>query len=183
ARKMETKAEDIETYLQEALSRKFKGFVDKALGCPEGVRRGALIILSQDLPAWAGTVVLVITDPAIRNPESQLVATLSSPHRPKGQDDRKDHLDDIYAKILHRVCPRSTNTEVLTDPRPIDPAFPSQPDMSLLDLFCYALGGLIAVQDPVNIHTLAPLLCPGGYDIGEFTRKGSAQPMVSAHRP
>ncbi|KAG8878791.1 hypothetical protein FRB97_002208 [Tulasnella sp. 331] len=58
-------------------------------------------VLAQGSFIWATTVGGILGDTNFRDPEKQLRSILSM--------DQKNHLDEIYAKVLERACPPTVN--------------------------------------------------------------------------
>ncbi|KAG8844904.1 hypothetical protein FRB96_002793 [Tulasnella sp. 330] len=142
---------DIEKYFKEELPRMVKKWVSGTSDWPGEDRRRMLVELSQGLWIYATTIARMLADSAIRNPEKQLQAVLSSHRDTDGDYGRNTHLDNIYSAILTRACPPNPNPALLT-------------------LFRDVLGTILVVQVPVNIHTLALLLCPHESNLHDYTQ-------------
>ncbi|KAG8983991.1 hypothetical protein FRB93_006865 [Tulasnella sp. JGI-2019a] len=132
--KMERVEQDIAMYFKERLPDMVRRWVAEPSGWPGEERRRALVRKTQGLFICATTVAGMLADPNFRDPEAQLEGILSS---------NNIRLDDIYAQILQRACPASS-------------------DNDLLELFRNVLGALVVARVPLNIHTLASLLSPDG---------------------
>lgn len=128
-------------------------WVDDPSDWPGEDRRRVLVRMSQ---IWETTVALMLAERIISKPEQQLQAALSSESTHDTTQGviygHNSHLYAIYAVILDRAC--STN-----------------PSTELLDLFREVLGALIVFAEPVNLHTLASLICPSDSDLQSFTRR------------
>ncbi|KAG8871901.1 hypothetical protein FRB97_008221 [Tulasnella sp. 331] len=142
--------QDIRKYFEEKLPGMVKEWVKWSLDWPGEERREMLVELSQGLWIYATTVARMLADSAIRNPEKQLEAILSSHREANSEYGRNTHLDSIYSVVLARAC------------------LPTSPS-SLVTLFREVLGVVLAVQAPVNVHTLASLLCPDKSKLQDYT--------------
>ncbi|KAG8850918.1 hypothetical protein FRB96_009551 [Tulasnella sp. 330] len=141
---------DIWKYFKEELPKMVKKWVKDSVDWPGEERRTMLVELSQGLFIHATTVARMLADSAIRNPEKQLEAVLSSHGHANGDYGHNTHLDNVYSAVLSRACPQN-----------------SIPD--LLALFRNVLGTIHVVQVPINIHTLACLLCPQESKLEDYT--------------
>ncbi|KAG9028581.1 hypothetical protein FRB95_006301 [Tulasnella sp. JGI-2019a] len=133
--------EDIAVYFKLRLPDLVRQWVTESSNWPGEVKRQALVHKTQGLFICATTVARMLADPKSRNPEKQLEDILSSDHNIRP--------DDMYAQILRRACPIDSDDEVL-------------------ELFRIVLGTLIVMRVPINIYTLASLLCPDGFRHQEF---------------
>ncbi|KAG9031966.1 hypothetical protein FRB95_002047 [Tulasnella sp. JGI-2019a] len=131
---------DIETFLKQELPRMVWGLVKKPSDWPGEERRVILIRLSGGLWIWIVTVARMLSDQNFRDPEKQLDALLSSTFNTRGEYGQITDLYAIYSRILNRACPSNSPSD-------------------LLALFHDVLGALCVLKVPVNIHTLASLLC------------------------
>ncbi|KAG8990923.1 hypothetical protein FRB94_013018 [Tulasnella sp. JGI-2019a] len=143
---------DIEAFLKEELPELVRSWVDNAADWPGEEKRKALVRKSQGLFIFASTAVRIITDRNIgRDPNEELKRLLSS--------DRHSHLDGIYAQV-------------------IEGAFPNTIDLGTLGLFREVVGALVVAQEPININTLATLLCPYQSQLREFTNRIRLQVLI-----
>ncbi|KAG8880136.1 hypothetical protein FRB97_001067 [Tulasnella sp. 331] len=140
---------DIWKYFKEELPGMVKRWVKDSADWPGEERRAMLVELSQGLFIHATTVARMLSDSTIRNPEKQLEAVLASHRDTDRHYGRNTHLDSIYSSILNRACPPNSTSD-------------------LVDLFRNVLGTILVVQVPVNIHTLASLLCPHGSGLEDY---------------
>ncbi|KAG8880135.1 hypothetical protein FRB97_001066 [Tulasnella sp. 331] len=143
---------DIWRYFKEELPRMVGEWVKESLDWPGEDRRTILVELSQGLWIYAMTAARMLADPAIRDPERQLEAIRSSHRHTDETCGRYARLDDIYSAVLNRACPPD-----------------SSPD--LLALFRDVLGTILVAQVPVNIHTLASLLCASESKLEEYIHR------------
>ncbi|KAG8979773.1 hypothetical protein FRB94_011516 [Tulasnella sp. JGI-2019a] len=141
--KQELVDKDIELFLKEELPDLVGLLVEDASDWPGEEKRKALVRKSQGLFIFASTAVRLITDPnAERDPDEEINRFLSS--------DYHSHLDGIYGQILERACPKTISSKVLR-------------------LFRDVIGALVVSQEPINIHTLASLICPDESQLQSFT--------------
>ncbi|KAG8850919.1 hypothetical protein FRB96_009552 [Tulasnella sp. 330] len=141
---------DIWKFFKEELPGMVKMWVKESSDWPGDERRTMLVELSQGLWIHASTVARMLADSAIRNPEKQLEAVLSSHGDANGEYGHNTHLDKVYSAVLNRACPPHSTP-------------------NLLALFRNVLGTILVVQEPVNIHTLASLLCPRELKLEDYT--------------
>ncbi|KAG9029638.1 hypothetical protein FRB95_005074 [Tulasnella sp. JGI-2019a] len=141
--KQELVDKDIELFLKEELPDLVGLLVEDASDWPGEEKRKALVRKSQGLFIFASTAVRLITDPnAERDPDEEINRLLSS--------DYHSHLDGIYGQILERACPKTISSKVLR-------------------LFRDVIGALVVSREPINIHTLASLICPDESQLQSFT--------------
>ncbi|KAG9037555.1 hypothetical protein FRB95_005137 [Tulasnella sp. JGI-2019a] len=125
---------DIEAFLKEELPELVGPLVENASDWPGEEKRKALVRKSQGLFIFASTAVRIITDPTTRcDPDEELERLLSSDH--------PSHLDGLYGQVIERACPNTIS-------------------LKSFQLFRDVLGALVVAREPINIHTLATLLCP-----------------------
>ncbi|KAG9027176.1 hypothetical protein FRB95_008012 [Tulasnella sp. JGI-2019a] len=139
--KKEDVENDIEAFLKAELPELVESLVEDASDWPGEEKRKALAHKSQGLFIFASTAVRIITDFDVRGPDEELDRLLSSDHH--------SHLDGIYGQILERACPKTINPKVVK-------------------LFRDVIGALVVSREPINIHTLASLLCPNGTQLQSF---------------
>ncbi|KAG8857862.1 hypothetical protein FRB96_005581 [Tulasnella sp. 330] len=142
--------QDIRKYYEVELPGRVKMWVKDSVDWPGEEKRTKLVELSQGLWIHATTVTLMLADSAIRDPERQLEAVLSPCGDTSGNYGRNTHLYAVYSTVLNRACPPNAS-----------------PD--LLALFRDVLGTVLAVQVPVNIHTLASLLYTDKSKLNDYT--------------
>ncbi|KAG9000438.1 hypothetical protein FRB94_005408 [Tulasnella sp. JGI-2019a] len=140
--KRESVDQDIEVFLKEELPDLVRSLVKDASDWPGEAKRKALVRKSQGLFIFAGTAVRIITDSNLgRNPNAALKRILLS--------DNHSHLDGIHGQVIERACPSTLEPETVA-------------------LFRQVLGALVVAREPINIHTLASLLCPDGTELRDF---------------
>ncbi|KAG9014136.1 WD repeat-containing protein 20 [Tulasnella sp. JGI-2019a] len=133
---------DIELFLKEELPELVGSLVDDPSDWPGEEKRKALVRKSQGLFIFASTAVRLITDPDVGRDPDELDRILSSDHH--------SHLDAIYGQIIERAFPKTISPKILK-------------------LFKDVIGTLVVSREPINIHTLASLLCPDRSQLRSFT--------------
>ncbi|KAG8986297.1 hypothetical protein FRB94_002896, partial [Tulasnella sp. JGI-2019a] len=150
--KREEVEKDIEAFLKEELPELVRSLVGDASDWPGEARRKALVSKSQGLFIFASTAVRIITDSNLgRDPNVALKRILSS--------ESHSHLDEIYRQIIERACPSTLDPEAVA-------------------LFRQVVGALVVAREPINVHTLASLICPDGTQLRYFASDIRLQVLI-----